>query len=107
MRDLRERVDAGVGPARAVELELAASRDLADRAVDLALHGACVLLDLPAAVARAGVLDDQLESRHQRSAFSAPAIRAATRRGTNRTLCAPILFATPGIASAFPAIIAS
>ena len=51
VRDLRERVDAGVGPARAVELEFAASRDLPNRAVDLALHGAGVLPDLPAAVA--------------------------------------------------------
>ena len=107
VRDLRERVDAGVGPARAVELELPAPCDLADGAVNLALDGAGVLLDLPAAVARPGVLDDQLEPRHQRSAFSAPAIRAAQRLGTNLMLSAPILFAMPGIASALPAIIAS
>ena len=107
VRDLRERMDARVGPARAVQLELAASRDLADGAIDLALHRAGVLLDLPAAVLRAGVLDDELESRHQCSALRAPAIFAAMRRGTNRTLCTPILLAMPGTTSARPAIIAS
>ncbi len=107
VRDLRERVDARVGAARAVELEFASARDLADGAIDLALHRAGVLLDLPAAVSRAGVLDDELESRHQRLALRAPAIFAATLRGTSRTLWAPILLATPGTTSARPASIAS
>ena len=97
VRHLRERVHACVGPARAVQLELAASGDLADGAVDFALHRARVLLDLPAAVPRAGVLDHELESRHQCSALRALAILAARRRGTKRTAWAPILLAMPGI----------
>ena len=64
VRDLAQRVDARVGPAGAVELERGLRRDGADRAVDLALDGAGVLLDLPAGVARAGVLDQQLEAGH-------------------------------------------
>jgi hypothetical protein len=72
MRDLGERMDAGIGSARAVELELPASRDLADGAIDLALHRAGVLLDLPAAVLRAGILDDELEARHQALALREP-----------------------------------
>jgi hypothetical protein len=64
VRDLRERVHAGIGPARAVELELAGLERFADGAVDLTLDRAGVLLDLPAAVARAGVLDQEAEARH-------------------------------------------
>jgi len=64
MRDLPERVDAGIGSPRARELE----RLLADRgangALDLTLDGARVLLLLPAAVFRSRVFDRQLESRH-------------------------------------------
>ena len=61
MRDLRDGVDAGVGAAGAIQLEIAATRHGAHRLVDLALNRACVLLNLPAAVARSGVLDRQLE----------------------------------------------
>ena len=64
VRDLRERVHAGVGAAGPVQLELRATRRRRDRAVDLALHRARVLLDLPAAVARAGILDEEFEARH-------------------------------------------
>ena len=64
VRDLAERVDAGVGAARSVQLEVLPAGDGAHGAVDLALHGPRVLLNLPAAVARAGVFDRQLEARH-------------------------------------------
>ena len=64
VRDLRERVHAGVGSSRSVELEVRAARRRADRAVDLALHRPRVLLDLPAAVAGSRVFDRQLEPRH-------------------------------------------
>ena len=64
VRDLGERVHAGIGPARAVELEVAPPGDRPDGAIDLALHGPCVLLNLPAAVARAGVLDGEAEAGH-------------------------------------------
>ena len=73
VRDLRQRVDAGVGAARPVQLEVRAAGRLADRAIDLALHRPRVLLDLPAAVARAGVLDQELEAWH-----------SSTRRGAAR-----------------------
>ena len=58
VRDLRERVHAGVGPSRAVELELPPPRHVRDRPIDLSRDGPRVLLDLPPAVARAGVFDD-------------------------------------------------
>ena len=38
--------------------------DVAHGAIDFALHGFGVLLDLPAAVARAGVFDGQFEAWH-------------------------------------------
>ena len=64
VRDLAERVHARVGAARAVQLEPVGAERLAHGAVDLALHRPRVLLDLPAAVAGAGVLDEQLEPGH-------------------------------------------
>ncbi len=67
MRDLFQRVHAGVGPARAVQLELLLSGDLSDDARQLALHRPRVFLDLPAAVLRAGVLDEDFEAAIGRS----------------------------------------
>ena len=64
VRDLRQRVDAGVGASRPVQLELRAAGRRADRPIDLALNRARVLLNLPAAVASARVLDEEPESRH-------------------------------------------
>ena len=64
MGDLSQRVHAGVGSARSHEFEILLAHRLADGAFELALHGARVLLFLPAAVARAGVLDRELVSRH-------------------------------------------
>jgi hypothetical protein len=61
MGDLQEGMDAGVRAARAVELEVAAAADGLDRLLELALDRARVLLDLPAAVARAGVFERKLE----------------------------------------------
>ena len=62
VRDLGQRVHARVGAAGAVQLGRGAVRDLAGRRQDLARHRARVLLDLPAGVARALVLDRQLEA---------------------------------------------
>ena len=67
MGDLPQGVDAGVGAARAVQLEVGAPRDEAHGGGDLPLDGAGVLLDLPAAVARAGELDDEAEPAHRPS----------------------------------------
>lgn len=61
MRDLRERMHAGVGPPRAIQLELAALRHFADRAIDFSLNRAGILLNLPPAIARSVVFDEQLE----------------------------------------------
>jgi hypothetical protein len=58
MRDLSERVHARIGPSRAVQLELLSPRDVSNGALDLTRNGFCVLLNLPAAVPRAGVFDD-------------------------------------------------
>ncbi len=60
--DLCQRVDAGIGASGSVQLEIPTARDRAHRAVDLPLNRPRVLLDLPAAVTRAGVLDGQLEA---------------------------------------------
>ena len=66
VRHLGERVDARVGAARAVQLEILASGDGADRAIELSGDRPRVFLNLPAAVARSGVFDGQLEARHTR-----------------------------------------
>ena len=63
--DLARRVDARVGAAGAVELEVLPQGDGADGAIDLALHRPRILLDLPAAVPRPGVLDRQFEAGHR------------------------------------------
>ena len=73
MRDLGQRVDAGVGAAGAVDLEAIAAGRGADRLDQLALDRPRVGLDLPAAVARAGVLDGQLEAGHGVQAKPPPA----------------------------------
>jgi hypothetical protein len=63
--DLCERVDARVGPPGSVQLEVFPLRDLADGAIDLALNRARVLLNLPAAVSRAGIFNGEFESRQR------------------------------------------
>jgi hypothetical protein len=67
VRDLSERVHAGVGPAGAVQLELLPPRRVADGAIDFAGDRPRVLLDLPAAVTGAVVFNQQLEARHRAS----------------------------------------
>ena len=62
MRHLRERMHAGVGAAGTIQLELARTGSGRDRALDLSLDRARVLLHLPAAVPRAGVFNRQLEA---------------------------------------------
>ena len=64
VRDLTQRMNAGVRPSRAVRLELVGSQRVAQGAVQLALHGPGVLLNLPAAVARPGVFDGEFVSWH-------------------------------------------
>ena len=65
MCDLRERMHSGIGSSGAIELELSPSSHLADGLIDLPLHGSSVLLNLPPAVARAGVFDDELVAGHE------------------------------------------
>src|SRR5688500_15205019 len=64
VRDLPQRVDAGISAPRSHELKRLVARRLADRALELALHRARVLLLLPAAVLRSRVFDCELVSRH-------------------------------------------
>ena len=64
MRDLSKRVHAGVGPSGSHELEILLARQLADRAFELTLHGAGILLLLPAAVLAAGEFDGELVAGH-------------------------------------------
>src|SRR5439155_9082187 len=70
VRDLGERMNAGIGAARSVQLEIFAPRYGARCSIEFALHGPGVLLDLPAAVPRARVFDGQFEARHSRSGRS-------------------------------------
>ena len=67
VRDLRQRVHARVGAPRAVQLELPAPRRLVDGALDLPGNRPRVLLDLPAAIPRAGIFDHELEAGHWES----------------------------------------
>ena len=88
MRDLRQRMHAGVGPAGSIQLEVRDTRRLMYRALDLALHRPRVLLNLPAAVAGAGVFDGELEA-HGGSALSLhsrwhPTVASLRRRSNRR-----------------------
>jgi hypothetical protein len=62
--DLCDRMYAGVGAPGSIQLEVLTAGDLAHRAIDLALNRSGVLLNLPAAVPGAGVLNRQLEAWH-------------------------------------------
>src|SRR5665647_1836038 len=66
MRDLAQRMHAGVGAARAVNADLLAA-DRLDRVFQRALYRRAVLLDLPAAERRAVIFDGQFVARHQSS----------------------------------------
>src|SRR5437867_10932240 len=80
-------MDARVGAAGTIELEILAPGHRPDRAIDLPLNGPRVFLDLPAAETCAGVLDGQLEAGH------AGILRDRRRR--------TILGRAPGISGAF------
>src|SRR5688572_4309113 len=61
MRHLAERVNARIRTTGTVQLELLHARDLEKRALDLPLYRSRIALDLPAAIARPGVLEGQLQ----------------------------------------------
>src|SRR6188474_1119562 len=62
MGNLGQRVDAGVGSARAVQLEVLDTGCGKDCAFEFPLDRSRVLLNLPAAVTRAGVFNGQFQS---------------------------------------------
>src|SRR5262245_21229159 len=64
MRDLGERMDAGVGPAGAVDLKLFLTGHMANGLRELSLHRARILLDLPSAVTSPGILENDFEAGH-------------------------------------------
>src|SRR6476661_10644100 len=64
MRDLRERMHAGVGAAGAINANLLAANRL-DRVLQRALHRSAIVLDLPAAERRAVIFDDEFVAGHQ------------------------------------------
>ena len=72
--NLGQRMDAGVGAARAVDLESFDAGSLANGPFELALNRLRVRLNLPAAVARTGVFDRELESHRTYFGF----IRSST-----------------------------
>ena len=63
VRDLEQGVNPGVGPPRPVQLEPLPPTGALHGPVQLSLDGAGILLDLPAAVPRAHVLERQLEAQ--------------------------------------------
>src|SRR5262249_4110807 len=86
---LGEGMHAGVGAARAVDLEGLAPRRLADRGLQLPLDRARVPLDLPAAVARPGVLEAELEAGH------------ASRQGDARAAPGPARYSSKSATTAW------
>src|SRR5262245_4507343 len=85
MGDLCKSVHPGIGPPGSIELELLPARRLPHRAIDFALHRAGILLNLPAAVAGAGIFDEQLEPRHPRILWPWPVDPAIPRSGDPAT----------------------
>jgi hypothetical protein len=67
MRDLHKRMNASIGPTRALAIEPALASDRCNRALQFSLDGPSVLLLLPPAVPRPGVLENYFESRHKGS----------------------------------------
>src|ERR1700694_6204994 len=63
MRDLPQRVHAGVGAARAVNANLLAA-DRLDRGSQRPLHRGAIVLDLPAAERRTVIFDDEFIAGH-------------------------------------------
>src|SRR3954464_6009017 len=66
MRDLPQRMNAGVGAPRAVDANLLAA-DCLDRVFQRTLHRRRVVLDLPAAKRCAVIFDDEFVAGHQPS----------------------------------------
>ena len=64
VRHLAQSMDAGISPPGAVKLDTVFSRGFSCGRKNFTLNGACVLLNLPAAVAGALVLDGEFESWH-------------------------------------------
>src|ERR1051325_8759826 len=90
MSDLRHRMNARVGPTRSVEFERLYSKSFMYCALDFPLDGARVLLNLPAAVAGACVLDSELESHGRHYPCTAGAEHLAdgsTDERTTQTIC--------------------
>src|SRR5712672_28813 len=63
MRDLRQRMHAGVGAARAVNANMLAA-DRLDRVFHRTLHRGAIVLDLPAAERRAVIFDNEFVTGH-------------------------------------------
>src|ERR1700674_4889014 len=63
MRDLPQRMHAGIGTARAMNANLLAA-DRLDRRLQRALHRGAVVLNLPAAERRAVIFDDEFVAGH-------------------------------------------
>ena len=64
MRDLRQRVHAGVGAARTMDADRFAA-DRLHRGFERTLHGGAIVLDLPAGERRAVIFDGELVAGHQ------------------------------------------
>src|ERR1700712_1669719 len=63
MRDLRQRVHAGIGAAGAVDADMLAA-DRLDRGFQCTLHRRAIVLYLPAAKWPAVIFDDEFVPRH-------------------------------------------
>ena len=87
MRDLAERMHAGIGAAGALNPHLLAANALI-AVIDRALHGRRVVLDLPAGKRRAVIFDDEFVAGHQPS-------RAGGLSGVPRKKSAAFIGALP------------
>src|SRR5690606_1511626 len=79
MRDLTQRMDAGIGAAGGMNLQRGAAKTF-DAGFDDMLHGEAVRLRLPADERRAVIFDGELVARHQ--ARLSPGLSGKPRRNS-------------------------
>src|ERR1041384_975676 len=99
MRDLAERMDPGIGAARALHHRLLAAEGL-DRRHDDALHRQVLVLQLPADERRSVILDDDLVAWHGCQLSAAPTLIFAPRRNSSARIGLPPAFCNSTIRTA-------
>src|ERR1700687_1260161 len=98
MRDLPQRVHAGVGAARAVNANLLAA-DRLDRGFQRALHRGAIVLDLPAAERCTVIFDDEFIAGH----FAPVAVNHPQKRMTKYSAAFFLILKSRGVLDTAPA----